>query len=230
MWLIAGYVLLVVLLLMSFALFLFSRIVEKRMLPAFFFSGSVLFFIAWLLAWKIECLLAWKIDLTNALGGFLMFFIMAPEVLAAPILRRRVIPPCIRVKTIGRSYVSTAFIIVCSVCILFSPYFPFVVLEMSPTFGNIVSGVGFTATLIILVTFFLYEKIEICGNGVWQSLVFIPWSEYEAFAWHRKTENEIELKLWPGRIQLTVPPERREAVYQLLAANLPELNPDGTNL
>ena len=84
-------------------------------------------------------------------------------------------------------------------------------------------------SLIICLILTLLEKIEICGNGVWQWGTLHPWEEYESFSWKWKTKDSVELrlvsKLWIcSSTRLMVPPEDREAVQQLLEANLPNLN------
>ena len=75
----------------------------------------------------------------------------------------------------------------------------------------------------------LFEKVEICGNGVWQFNGLQPWNEYKSFFWGKNITGRVELTLkskqWfslPRSTTLMVPLEDRETVQQILESNLPE--------
>ncbi len=75
----------------------------------------------------------------------------------------------------------------------------------------------------------LFERTEICGNGVWRGGRFLPWEEYVSFSWKWETTDSVELTLVPksgiwGSTRLVVPPANRETVQQLLEANLPDVS------
>jgi len=84
-----------------------------------------------------------------------------------------------------------------------------------------------TASMIIYLILVLSERVEVCGNGVWQAQGLRPWEVYESFSWKGETKDGVELVLLPkswidSRDRLLVVPEDREAVHQLLEANLPD--------
>ena len=85
-----------------------------------------------------------------------------------------------------------------------------------------------TVSMIIFIILFVFGKIEICGNGVWLDERFYRWQEFESFYWKGQTKDGLELRLvsksWLCRTtRLMARPEDREAVQQLLEANLPDL-------
>ena len=151
------------------------------------------------------------------------------ELIAIPILRRRVMHPCVRAKIL----LSGIYRIIRSIWFFFViAFFVFFLLteslERLRSSGMILLlGPGTGASIIFLILI-LFEKIEICGNGLWQFNRLLPWEEYESFSWEWKTESHVELKLvsrtWGWSTSLIVLPEDREAVQQLLEANLPDLS------
>jgi len=141
----------------------------------------------------------------NAVVGFLIMSIAISGLIAIPILRKRVVPPCIRVKgyrsgiyNIIGSFFAVAF------CILF-------LTESLRSLKMMLLLGPFMVSLIILLILILFEKIEICENGVWQWDGLQLWEEYESFSWKWKTQDDVELRLvsksWLGSARLIVPPE-----------------------
>jgi hypothetical protein len=220
MWVIA------VLLLISFALVLFGKIAKTRgMNLGFFCLGMAVWSVgAWLL-------LAEKND-----SAILVILSFPPtsgaiaDLIARPIWRRRVIPPCVRVERLSQSGI--AMTIVFLLFIAFFIYF-LVTEESLHSFGMIIFFGLMTVPVIICLIQVRFEKIEICGNGVWQDGRLWPWAEYESFSWKRKTADSVELRLVSKSLswttQLMVPPEDRETVHQLLDAHLPDLNAKKVN-
>jgi hypothetical protein len=77
----------------------------------------------------------------------------------------------------------------------------------------------------------LFQRVEICGNGLWDSLAIPPklkpWEAYESFSWAEETKDGVELRLQAELgarepIRLIVRPEDREVVRKILEANLPD--------
>jgi hypothetical protein len=206
------------LLLIAFALMLFGRITKRR-------GMSWVFPLLGIAAWIVVSPLAIH-GLSNddrfALGGLFLFSMFIANLIAIPILRRRVIPPCVRVKGASQSG-NIAMIIVIALVI-----FLLVTGRFHP-FGLMIFFGLLVVFMIITLIRSLFGKTEICGNGVWQSGSFGLWEEFESFSWQWKTKDSVVLNLvpkswvWPTT-RLVVPREDREAVQQLLEANLPDLN------
>jgi hypothetical protein len=216
-------IVILVLLIISFAFFLFGRIVEpRRRRPVFSLLGIALCLIASILTWKTG--FEWAMA---AMTSSYLFQSLS-DLIAIPISRRRVTPPCVRAKTIGRSHIF--FIILSVVAIPLMIYLSLLLIEISPSPGRIVFVTVNIAALIAGLAPSLFEKVEVCGNGVWQYGRLTPWNEYESFCWISKPSGAVELTLtqdsrWIfGRLTLIVQPEDRETVHQLLVANLPNLS------
>jgi hypothetical protein len=204
MWIVA------VLLVISFALFLSARITKtRRTLSVSSWLGGA--------ASSAAVFLAWENDYAVTAIGFLCASIVISELIAVPILRRRVIPPCIRVREAGQDG-----IIMIIAALLFIAFVVFLLVTgMTLGYGLI------TAYMIIIVVLRLFKKTEICGNGLWQNRSLQPWEEFRSFSWTGKTEDGAELRLDPSltvlsETRLLVSPEEREAVQQILEANLPD--------
>lgn len=85
MWLIAA------LLLSSFVLLLFARIAEtRRMERIFLYSGMAVWIAAMFLERKNDTAF-------DAIVGFGFLSVAVSDLSACPILRRRIVPPCVRV-------------------------------------------------------------------------------------------------------------------------------------
>ena len=91
------------------------------------------------------------------------------------------------------------------------------------------SGVGFVSLMITMgVNFWPSKIIEICRKGLLVGDELRAWEQhYECFFWKGETGDGVELWLQAeyadsGSIRLTVRPEDREAVQQLIEAKLPD--------
>lgn len=215
MWVIA------VLLLISFSLFLFTRIAKTLSLHwVFVCLGMAVWSLVMFLTSKNESAFA-------ATFGFLYLSGAVSDLIAIPILRRRVIPPCVRVEKPDQG--GWEVIVACFG--LFAPLVFIVVVTESLHSTWIILFMGFmSGSFIIYYIVYQVGKVEICGNGVWHSGRLHPWEEYESFSWKWRTKDSVELKLasksWlcPST-RLMAPSEDREAVQQLLEASLPDLGP-----
>jgi hypothetical protein len=222
MWLIIA---IAVLLLISFPLYLLGRIAETRRRKQFFsLLELALSFVALILASKID------FEWFTAVMGFYILFPGVSDLIARPILRRRVKAPCVSVKSLSHNYISIVFVSVLGLLLLL--YWLIKEIETFRSFGIVVFLGLLTVSLIISQVLNLRVRIEICGNGVRLNGRLNSWDEYKWFSWAPETEDCVELWLGTksflpltGSIGLAVPPESREAVHQWLEANLPELSP-----
>lgn len=162
---------------------------------------------------------------------FVFLLLVIARMIARPILKRRIMPPCVRVKRIERDdgvIVAFSFGVAAGVFIIVSQWS-----ELS--LGSLLDGGCFTIFWTYWLVSILFEKIEICGDGVIQTSGFSglhPWEGYASFSWERKTTDGVELSLvsksWLSKststTRLLVPPQHREAVQQVLDANLPDLS------
>ena len=212
MWVIAG------LLLISFALFFFGKIAKTRGIT----TVLVLMGIA---VWWVAVFHTWKEDYTLffIILGFLLLSGPSSDLIAIPILRRRVIPPCVRVKRhrAGIYNIILLFFVIAFVISLLAT-------ESFRSPDMIIFSGLITVSMIIFIILFVFGKIEICGNGVWLDERFYRWQEFESFYWKGQTKDGLELRLvsksWLCRTtRLMARPEDREAMQQLLEANLPDL-------
>jgi hypothetical protein len=210
------------LLLVSFALFVFGRIAEtQRMSSVFFWLGMAVWALA-LFAVKNE-------SAPLAIVGFAMFFIS--DFIARPILRRRLIPPRVRVK--DRSTRGVTKILCSSMAFCLIAFFIFQVVTGSIHSIGSIFDMGLISVLIVIGLFpILFQRIEVCGNGLWKDGSLQPWEDYRYFAWEWKMEDIVELRhgstTWRGKprlLRIMVAPEDRETVQQLLEVNLPDLIP-----
>ncbi len=164
-------------------------------------------------------------DAYDATIGFAWLSVAIADLIAIPILRRRLIPPCVRVKKASQS----GAIAMTVVSFLFTAFVIFLLVTKSlRSFGMMIFMGLTTVSIIIYLILGLFEKIQICGNGVWRNGWFSSWEEFKSFSWQWKTKDSVELKLsyrswiWPTRLVVTR--EDRETVHQLLEANLPEVS------
>jgi hypothetical protein len=207
MWIIAG------LLLVTFIWFLLGRIVRtRRTFSVYFWLGMA--------AWGIAAYLSPHDDYVhNAVVGLPLLFIAVSDVIAGPVWRRRVIPPCVRAKR-PESMAGKVFVGIVGIGIIIS-----MISDSLHSLSNMLLAGPLTAAMIIWVVLALFEKIEICANGILVASRLRPWDEFESFAWERKGNERVELRLrrkssvWRW-IRLVVPPEDREAAQQILEAHL----------
>jgi hypothetical protein len=183
----------------------------------FLFSGMALWIVAVRLTWEND-------NINNAALGCLFLSIAVSDLIAGPILRRRVKPPCVRLRPIQNgafNIVLTFFFVAFVVFLLVSGGLHSLrrLLLMGPIM----------VSMLIYILLDLFQKIEICRNGVWQNGRLQPWEDYEAFSWKRISTDSIELRLvsksWICRsTRLTASHEDREAVLKLLEPNVPEIS------
>jgi hypothetical protein len=219
MWVIA------VLLLIFFALLVFSKTAKTRKMNFVFLclAMAVYIVVAFLLTWKDDY--NWDYSF-NAVMGFVFLSMAISDLIAVPISRRRGIPPCVRVKRHQSGIYNIAMALMLIAFVIF-----LITTESFRSLPSILWSGPMTVTIIIWLILVVSEKIKICANGLCQSGRFQPWDEYESFCWKWETKDSLELRLVskPGlwicsTTRLIVPPEDREAVNQLLEANLPNLS------
>jgi hypothetical protein len=220
MWVIA------VLLLITFALLVLSKISKTRKMNGVFTLLALAAVLATMLA-------AWFLaprndNILGAITGFLFISLTITDVIARPILKRRVMPPCVRVKRIesriGR--IVPPFLVFS--CIAFAIYV-MVTGRSWRSFGTSLNMGCLTVWMTYCLVLILFERIEICGDGVLQIGGLQPWDGYESFSWDWNTPACVELRLvsrsWLSTSpRLLVPPQDREAVQQVLEAHLPDLS------
>jgi hypothetical protein len=216
--------------LISFVCLILSRIAKDRR------RDSPLIYMA-VLGFTAVAFLTGGMDIQSAMVvmGFLILSLAVAELIARSILRRRIIPPRVRVQ---RSNNSNIPLILIGFVVVSSGLYPliqdFQEILTRRCFGTIVLYALAMAAFVIILGFTIFEKIEICGNGVWDRGRLSPWYEYASFEWH-ETADRVELKLWSKSSPtarptlLTVPPESRETVQLLLVSNLPNLSETTTN-
>jgi hypothetical protein len=207
MWIVA------VLLFISFVLLIFRSNAKTRIMRDILFCAAMAIgFVAVFLTPKTD-------DYDSAIMGFLCASIVISELIAIPVQRKRVIPPCVRVREAGQDRI--IMIIGALLCIAFVVY-------LLVSSGRTLRYGIIPAYFIIIAVLRLFEKTEICSNGLWQYGQLQLWEGYDSFSWTRNRDDSVELALvskswiefplsW-----LTVAPEDREAVHQILEANLPD--------
>jgi hypothetical protein len=156
----------------------------------------------------------------SALIGFIPLSGAIADLIATPVLRRRVIPPSVRVRRTPIYRTVHSFFYIALGILFVSNSF------RSPTM--MFSWELLTVSMIIYLYNVLTERVEVCANGVSQYQGLRPWEEYESFSWKRETKYGVELWIVPRSwrswvcpsLRLLVAPEDREAVQQILATHL----------
>jgi hypothetical protein len=155
----------------------------------------------------------------------ILLFVIS-NLIAVLILRKRVIPPRVQVK---RTVQYRIYSIIAIVLI-----FAFIIYIPEIWGSRLLEKIFFLGymTIVMIIAFFLilFEKVEICTNGVLDYGGLWPWDGYKSFSWGRNATDSFELRLkskqWfypPRSTTLMVSLEDRETVRQLLEPNLPEL-------
>jgi hypothetical protein len=206
----------VLLLLMSFALFLAGRFAEtERAKVAFMCSGVALSFIAGML----ENDYLFPIAL-----AFPSLSWVISDLIGILVLRRGIISPCVPAKkpqSRDENIVKWAFIIAVVIFSLVVIYNCLHLLKDIRFMGP------FALLTLVCFVLALIPGTEICANGLWVDGKLQPWKEYESFVWTGQ-EDGVELRLVPNPLpgcvtRLIVPPEHREVARRILEANLPDL-------
>jgi hypothetical protein len=212
MWTPLGYALLVVFFLTSLCLRLSSSPFARRALT----WSAYIFVIA--LIHSVEGIQNAPIFLALVLATLALV-----ECIARPIVRRRIVPPCVRVKESSKADIIG---IVAWLCLSILIIYLAVVTEL--VFASVVSLLLITGFAVLLWR----ETAEICAAGIWRWWAFHKWDEYKSYSLTTKDENVV-VELKPGEkswgserlsVRFIVPPEDRETVQRLLEANLPELS------
>jgi hypothetical protein len=122
----------------------------------------------------------------SSILGFLCASIIIFELIAIPISRRRVIPPCVRVRDAGQDRI---------LCIIGALFFVAFVVYLMVTSGMTLRYGIIPAYFIIIAVLRLFEKTEICSNGLWQNGKLQRWEDYESFSWKWNRDDNVELWL-----------------------------------
>jgi hypothetical protein len=144
-------------------------------------------------------------------------------------LNRRNLPPCVRVRRTRRRRLAwqTASVLCWPTVVLLLVY----LWERSASLETF-SGVGVVSIMITeAINFWPSKNIEICRNGLLLDDKLRTWERYECFFWKGETEDGVEVWLQArapdqGTTRLTVRPEDRETVQQLLEAKLRDRSTD----
>ncbi|MGO9117444.1 MAG: hypothetical protein ACLQPD_07490 [Desulfomonilaceae bacterium] len=151
--------------------------------------------------------------------------------LIAAFSKGEVTPPRVPVKKPGQGRIARTAKKVASFLLMgFVLYF--VLRGSLPSLGQM-SGWDMTAcglfTMAAIINGFqsLFQRVEICGNGLWHEGTIKPWEAFEFFSWTGITKDGVELRLQAksadhGTTRLMVRFEDREVVQQILEANLPD--------
>lgn len=155
--------------------------------------------------------------------------------LVAPFFKEEAIPPCVPVKRSGQGRVARTAREVASFLLMGFVFF-FAVRGSLPSVGQM-SGWDMLAcgffTMAAIVTGLqkLFQRVEICGNGLLDQAgsppELRPWEAFESFSWRGTTTDGVELRLQAksadqGTTRFMVRPEDFAAVQQILEANLPD--------
>ncbi len=192
----------------------------------------VLLILGWAI-WGVAWFLAKGNDtVSRAIFPCGFFGLAISHLIPTLIMRRLVSPPCVRVKRPGQGRFEMISCVT-TISLLAIACLSYLAVTGSLRYFGGMPGYGlWTLCLAIMALNTLYYcRIEICGNGFWQGGGGPPrlnsWEEYESFCWRGEAKGGVELKLvskpgfWPTTL-LVVPHEDREAVQQILEANLPD--------
>jgi hypothetical protein len=212
MWVIA------VLLPISFVLLVLARIVKKQsMFLVLLFCGVAVGFAAFLTCTDHSA--------RAAIGGFLLVFLALSELIAISVWKRRVAPPSVLVKSVGREWVFYA--IALCLWIVFVVY-RFCTEGFDRSWGSVHMGL-LTLWMIMMAILGLFSVTEICVDGIRRNGMLRKWKAFESFSWERNASDGVQLTLvsdssvYPTT-RCMVRPEDREAVQQLLKEHLPDLS------
>ncbi len=141
-----------------------------------------------------------------------------------------VVPPCVPVKRPGQGRIARtakelASFLLMGFVLYFAARGPFPSLGQMSGWDMLGCGL-FTMAAIILGYRSLFQRVEVCGNGLWHEVTIKPWEAFESYSWTGETKDGVELRLQAksaggGTTPLMVLFEDREVVRQILEANLP---------
>jgi hypothetical protein len=145
-----------------------------------------------------------------------------------PLLRRRVIPPCVRVRAFTRGWWLVMIVLLVLVLVAF-----WVPLTWTSLRRLVIPGSLYLVTLAGFFIDMVCHPAEICANGVWYNGTLHEWSSFERFAWRGQGDKTVVELEYSKEVQtpflsqrITVPPQNREAAKQLLEANLTNSAPE----
>lgn len=226
-----------VLLGLSLASFLTAKIAKALdMSDKRFFRLGVLFCLAAGAPFAAVLLLQERYDSDNlAFGAGCLLVCVVSDLIATFKSKGEVIPPCVPVKSPGQGRVARTAKAV-AYYLLMGFVFYFAVRRSLPFLGRMsgwdILACGFFAMAAMVRGFqSLFQRVEICGNGLLDQTAsppkLRPWEAYESFSWTEETKDGVELRLQAksadhGTTPLIVRPDDREAVQQILEANLPD--------
>lgn len=212
MWWIAA------LLLISFALILFSRIAKT--------SDTRWIVGGWGIAIGASAIIFVQGDRSSiyTIMGLLLLFPTASKLIGIPVWKRRVISPRFGPKRAGRrTLIGLSFLFGCLACVSF-----FALTGEMASFGIIFFRGAFAATVLMQLALNLFERIEICANGIWHDWRLQLWEEFGSYSWDGAKKDGVVLTVASkssvgAYTRLVVPREDCEAVQALLEAHLPNL-------
>jgi hypothetical protein len=204
-----------VLLLILFVLLLFGKVAKtRRMFWVFNCAAIAILIVAMYLARENDYA-------SSGILGIVGASIVISELIATSILRKRVIPPCVRVDPR-----EDRIVMIIGFCLI-SGFSIFLLVTRRPSSWAILNSAIVPVYIITLVVLRLFEKTEICRNGVLQCGRLYPWEDYESFSWKWNRDHRVELTLVSksrvNRVtRLMVLPEDRETVHRILEEHLPD--------
>jgi hypothetical protein len=203
-----------VLLLVSLVLMVLGRIVKTR------WVGVILGCLG-VGAWSAAGFLSLGSDHAySAWCGSLILFMALSDTAGIPVWKRRALPPCVSAKRYGSAFL----IVISALCIAQIIAAVFFSLR---SFDRMLVTAPVAVAITIYTVQVLFDRVEICANGVRRGWSLSPWDDFESFAWDQKKGDKVELRLkrksevWQW-LRLSVPPEDREAAQKILEAHLPE--------
>ncbi len=162
-----------------------------------------------------------------ALIAFPLLSVAISNLIATLMWRKRVKPPCVRVNTPRQDDRADVAMGVILLSFLAPLGIYLTVTGSFHSFGRMLFWGLMTFALVISIVLSLFDKIEICGNGLLNGERLHSWEEYESFTWESETKCGSQLllvsKSWLFRTtRLLVSPGDREVVQRILEANLPD--------
>jgi hypothetical protein len=214
MWVIA------VLLPISFVLFVLARIAKtQRMFMVLYFCGVAVLFAPFLVCMRRDY------AEPLVIVGSMMVLSALSELIAISVWRRRVAPPSVLVKSVGRVWVFYA-VMLC----LWIAFVAFLLgtEDIGPLRMIVHTGLA-TAWMILILMIEVFGTTEIGVDGIRQNGRLRPWKKYESFSWERNSRDGVDLTLVSDSsicptTRFLVRPEDREAVQQILKAALKDLS------
>lgn len=186
-----------VLLGVSFALILSSKIAKAQG------TGSDFYLFLGMAVWGAVMVLTMGDDaISEPVLACGLVFLAVSDLVVLILSRRQVAHPSVRVHRLDRGrriagpiiFIGGFLLILLPIYVIPAGYFH--------SFGRMLQWGLWTVSLVIWFILALLERIEICGNGVWQHSTLQPWEEFGSFSWTGKTKDGFGLKLDPKNTAL----------------------------